>query len=48
MQYLKLSQSYSNSLTIMTALQAVAAIQAVTLNNASDYQPNGLLSDYIG
>jgi len=21
---------------------------SVTLNNASDYQPNGLLSDYIG
>ena len=26
----------------------LAYLQTVTLNNASDYQANGLLSDYIG
>jgi len=35
-------------LMVTYLLHAIIIIIAVTLNNASDYQANGLLSDYIG
>ena len=32
----------------MYFFKGIYGVQSVTLNNASDYQANGLLSDYVG
>ena len=42
------SHSFGDETVSLYVIENVVHLSAVTLNNASDYRANGLLSDYIG